>query len=101
MLKNEIEQLRTKLEKYYKEKCLVCNYDCSNCDLGVLESHSSGYSCAIETVMRNVERGIRVYFCPTCKRRLDLDEIDGCMNTPNEIVYYCLQCKIPVIEVIT
>lgn len=32
------------------------------------------------------------YYCPTCKRVLDLSEINSCMNTPNEIIDYCLQC---------
>ena len=38
------------------------------------------------------------YYCPTCKRILDFTEIDSCMNTPNEIIDYCLQCKSQVIN---
>lgn len=33
------------------------------------------------------------YYCPTCNKILDLTQIDNCMNTPNEIIDYCLECK--------
>jgi hypothetical protein len=39
-----------------------------------------------------------LYYCPTCQRVLDLTEIDSCMNTPNEIVDYCLVCQSEVIN---
>lgn len=39
-----------------------------------------------------------LYWCPTCKKILDLTEIDSCMNTPNEIVDYCLKCQSEVIN---
>ena len=39
------------------------------------------------------------YYCPTCERFLDLTEIDSCMNTPNEIVDFCLQCNSKIINV--
>ena len=41
---------------------------------------------------------IELYYCPTCQRILDLTEIDSCMNTPNEIVDYCLVCQSEVIN---
>ena len=44
----------------------------------------------------NIDR--YTYYCPTCKRILDLTEIDSCMNAPNEIVDYCLVCKSRVIN---
>ena len=33
-----------------------------------------------------------LYYCPYCSSLLDLTQIDSCMNTPNEIVDYCLEC---------
>lgn len=39
-----------------------------------------------------------LYWCPTCKKILDLTEIDSCMNTPNDIVDYCLECKSEVVS---
>lgn len=39
-----------------------------------------------------------LYYCPTCQRVLDLTEIDSCMNTPNEIIDYCLVCQSEVIN---
>lgn len=39
-----------------------------------------------------------LYYCPTCQRILDLTEIDSCMNTPNEIIDYCLKCQNEVVN---
>lgn len=39
-----------------------------------------------------------LYWCPTCKKILDLTEIDSCMNTPNEIIDYCLECQSEVVN---
>ena len=39
-----------------------------------------------------------LYYCPTCERILDLTEIDSCMNTPNEIIDYCLKCNSEVVN---
>ena len=39
-----------------------------------------------------------LYWCPTCKKILDLTEIDSCMNTPNEIIDYCLKCQSEVVN---
>ena len=39
-----------------------------------------------------------LYYCPTCQKVLELTEIDSCMNTPNEIVDYCLRCQSEVIN---
>ena len=39
-----------------------------------------------------------LYYCPTCQRVLDLTEIDSCMNTPNEIIDYCLKCQSEVVN---
>ena len=42
--------------------------------------------------------GEKVYYCPTCNRVLDMLDVDSCMNTPNEIIDYCLDCHSEVIE---
>lgn len=42
------------LDEYYKESAKTCEYDCYNCELGILEGHGYGYSCSIEIVMKNV-----------------------------------------------
>lgn len=39
-----------------------------------------------------------LYYCPTCQRILELTEIDSCMNTPNEIIDYCLECHSEVVN---
>lgn len=39
-----------------------------------------------------------LYWCPTCKKILDLTEIDSCMNAPNDIVDYCLECQGEVVS---
>lgn len=55
MTKQEKEKLVLLLDDYYKELSKTCNYDCCNCDMGILESYGSGYSCAIDTVANNIE----------------------------------------------
>ena len=47
-------QLALFLDEYYKESTKTCEYDCCNCELGILEGHSYGHSCSIEIVMKNV-----------------------------------------------
>lgn len=42
--------------------------------------------------------GEDVYYCPTCNRILERIDIDSCMNTPNKIVDYCLDCYSEVIK---
>lgn len=42
------------LYEYEDELNKKCNYDCYNCELGILESYGSMHSCAIETVARNL-----------------------------------------------
>lgn len=59
MEKRRLEILSILLAEYYKDKYDACGLNCSQCDLGILESSGSGYSCAIETAIRNVERDIR------------------------------------------
>lgn len=55
MTKQDLKQLSFLLDEYYKEKSKTCNYDCYNCELGVLEGYGNGHSCAIEAVMREVD----------------------------------------------
>ena len=55
MTKQEKEKLVILLDEYYKELAKSCDYDCSNCEMGILESYGSGYSCAIDTVANNIE----------------------------------------------
>lgn len=54
MTKRNLEILSDLLNEYYQEHCKTCNYDCSNCELGVLEGCGYGHSCAVETVIREV-----------------------------------------------
>jgi hypothetical protein len=58
MTEQNLKELSYLLEKYYKEKAKTCDYNCCNCELGILEGYGDGYSCAIETVERNVYRGL-------------------------------------------
>ena len=54
MNEQNLRQLALLLDEYYKYNTETCRYDCDNCGLGILESYGSGYSCAIETVERNI-----------------------------------------------
>lgn len=49
------KQLSLLLYEYYKELSQTCEYDCNNCELGVLESYGSGHSCSVEVVERNLD----------------------------------------------
>ena len=55
MTKLDKERLVFLLDEYYKELARTCEFDCRNCELGILEGHGYGYSCSIETVVRNIE----------------------------------------------
>ena len=50
--KNQLLQL---LYEYYTDLSKTCNYDCCNCDLGILDGYGYGHSCSIETVARKLE----------------------------------------------
>lgn len=54
MTEQNLKQLSYLLDEYYKEQSKTCDYDCCNCDLGILEGHGYGHSCAIETVTRKI-----------------------------------------------
>lgn len=54
MTKNDKERLISLLDEYHLELFKTCRYDCTNCELGILEGYGSGYSCAIDTVTNNI-----------------------------------------------
>lgn len=54
MTKQDLNMLVSLLDDYYKEQSKTCDYDCYNCELGVLRGYGDGYSCAIEVVERNI-----------------------------------------------
>lgn len=55
MNEQKLKQLSALLNEYYKYKAKTCDYNCYNCELGILEGYGDGHSCAIETVERNVD----------------------------------------------
>ena len=48
------KQLSILLDEYYGELSKTCNYDCYNCELGIIEGYGYGHSCSIETVSRKI-----------------------------------------------
>ena len=61
MNEQKLKQLFLLLNEYYGDKSKTCNYDCYNCELGVLEGYGSGHSCAIEIIESNVNRDLDTY----------------------------------------
>lgn len=55
MAEQERKQLLMLLYEYSERLSKTCNYDCYNCNLGILEGYGSGHSCAIDTVIKNLE----------------------------------------------
>ena len=55
MTRQKLERLYTVLDEYYQEKSKTCEFDCYNCELGILEGNGHGHSCAIETITRNID----------------------------------------------
>lgn len=55
MTNEQLKQLSTLLSVYYKERAKTCDYDCYNCELGVLREYGIGHSCAIEVVEEMVD----------------------------------------------
>lgn len=43
------------LDEYAKMRHKTCEYDCYNCDMGILESYGSSHSCALDVVANNIE----------------------------------------------
>lgn len=55
MTEQNLKMLSSLLDEYYKEQSKTCDYDCYNCELGILESYGSGHSCAIATVANQID----------------------------------------------
>ena len=55
MTKQNLKQLLSLLDEYYQEQSKTCNYDCYNCDLGILRGYEWDYSCAIEIITEKIE----------------------------------------------
>lgn len=55
MTQQKLEQLLSLLNEYYEKQSKTCNYDCYNCELGILEGCGYTTSCAIETVIRKID----------------------------------------------
>ena len=44
------------LDEYYKYKSKTCNYECNDCELGVLKNHGQhSCSCAIDLIMHTID----------------------------------------------
>ena len=54
MTERDLKQLSALLGEYYKEQAKTCDYDCYNCELGVLRGYGDGHSCAIEIVEEQI-----------------------------------------------
>lgn len=54
MTEQNLKMLSSLLDEYYKEQSKTCDYDCYNCELGILEGYGCGHSCAIETVSSKI-----------------------------------------------
>jgi hypothetical protein len=55
MTKQQLQQLSSLLSEYYKEHAKTCDYDCYNCELGVIRGYGDMHSCAIEIVEEEVD----------------------------------------------
>lgn len=55
MREQDLKMLSSLLNEYYKEQAKTCDYDCYNCELGVLRGYYDGHSCAIEIVESEVD----------------------------------------------
>lgn len=55
MTEKDLKMLSSLLNEYYKEQAKTCDYDCCNCELGILRGYGSWYSCAIEVVESEVD----------------------------------------------
>lgn len=58
MTMQDKKELSLLLYKYYNELAKTCNYDCYNCELGILEGYCNGHSCSIETVSRKLDEDL-------------------------------------------
>lgn len=58
MTREKRKQLSLLLNEYYNELSKTCNYDCYNCELGILEGYCNSHSCSIETVTRKIDEDL-------------------------------------------
>lgn len=60
MTKNEINFLEELLHRVYKINAKYCDYDCRNCDYGILETYGDNFSCSLEFVINNISYDKRI-----------------------------------------
>ena len=54
MTEQNLMQLLSLLDKYYQEQSKTCEYDCYNCDLGILRGYDDDHTCAIEVITEKI-----------------------------------------------
>ena len=55
MTEQNLKMLSSLLGEYYKEQSKTCDYNCYNCELGVISGYGDMHSCAIEKVENIVD----------------------------------------------
>lgn len=55
MTEQNLMQLLSLLDEYYQEQSKTCEYDCYNCDLGILRGYDDDHTCAIEVITEKIE----------------------------------------------
>lgn len=55
MTEQNLMQLLSLLDEYYQEQSKTCEYDCCNCDLGILRGYEDDHTCAIEVITEKIE----------------------------------------------
>ena len=88
---------RTAWDDYYhkhrKDICNWCGEDINEDENEYIDEVNEKRNRVIEVVNKE-----NLYYCPTCKRIIDLIDIDWAMNTPNDIVDYCTKCGSEVLD---
>lgn len=54
MTNEKKRELISLLDEYQQELNKKCDYDCYNCEMGILENYSSSHSCAIDVIVRYI-----------------------------------------------
>ena len=60
MKENEINSLKELLYKVYNANVKYCDYDCCNCDYGILNSYGGSFSCSLEFVLDGINYDKRI-----------------------------------------
>ena len=60
MTENEITTIQNLLKKVYNINYKYCDYDCCNCNYGILTSYGAGFSCSLEFVIDNLNYDNRI-----------------------------------------